>query len=97
MSRIDDLKQQAARAERLARQALDNLTVERLRQAARDYLAEAEQPRRNRKRARRQAVLVAATIEIGKTPCRIHNLPAPKQLQPLGLSDALHILAFCCY
>jgi hypothetical protein len=42
MSRIDDLKQQAARAERLARQAHDNLTVERLRQAARDYLAEAE-------------------------------------------------------
>jgi hypothetical protein len=43
MSRIDDLKQQAARAERLARQALDNLTVERLQQAARDYRAEAEQ------------------------------------------------------
>lgn len=42
MSRIDDLNQQAARAERLARQAFDNLTVERLRQAARDYLAEAE-------------------------------------------------------
>ena len=42
MSRIDDLKQQAARAERLARQALDNLTVERLQQAARDYRAEAE-------------------------------------------------------
>ena len=43
MGRIDHLKQQAVRAERLARQALDNLTVERLRQAARDYLAEAEQ------------------------------------------------------
>jgi hypothetical protein len=42
MSRIDDLKQQAARAERLAQQALDNLTIERLRQAAKDYLAEAE-------------------------------------------------------
>jgi hypothetical protein len=43
MSRIDDLKQQAARAERLARQAPDHLTNERLRQAARDYLTEAEQ------------------------------------------------------
>jgi hypothetical protein len=43
MSRIEFLKQQAARAERLARGAFDNLTVERLKQAAKDYQAEAEQ------------------------------------------------------
>ena len=43
MSRIEFLKEQAARADRLARGAFDKLTVERLKQAAKDYQAEAEQ------------------------------------------------------
>ena len=42
MSKVDYLKMQAARAERLARDAFDRLTTERLQQAAKDYLAEAE-------------------------------------------------------
>lgn len=42
MGKIDYLKRQAARAERLARDAFDRLTTERLQQAAREYLAEAE-------------------------------------------------------
>jgi hypothetical protein len=43
MSRVEHLREQAARADRLARAALDNLTTTRLRQAAKDYLREADQ------------------------------------------------------
>ena len=43
MDRVQYLTEQAARAERLAREAMDSLTIERLRQAARDYLQQAEQ------------------------------------------------------
>jgi hypothetical protein len=42
VSRIDELNRQAARAERLAREIFDPQTVERLKQAAREYRAEAE-------------------------------------------------------
>jgi hypothetical protein len=42
MNRVQYLREQAARADRLARGAFDNLTTERLRQAARDYLSEAD-------------------------------------------------------
>ena len=43
MDKIQHLQQQAARAERLARAALDSLTTERLKQAAKDYLQQAKQ------------------------------------------------------
>ena len=43
MSRIQYLREQAARAERFSRMAFDSLTTERLKQAAKDYLRQAEQ------------------------------------------------------
>jgi hypothetical protein len=43
MSKVQYLKEQAARADRLARAAFDDLTTERLQQAAKDYLREADQ------------------------------------------------------
>jgi hypothetical protein len=43
MSKVRYLKEQAARADRLARAAFDDLTTERLQQAAKDYLREADQ------------------------------------------------------
>ena len=43
MSKIEYLREQAARAERFSRMAFDNLTTERLKQAAKDYLLQAEQ------------------------------------------------------
>ena len=43
MSRIQYLREQAARAERLAQGGFDRLTTERLKQAARDFQMQAEQ------------------------------------------------------
>jgi hypothetical protein len=43
MNRVQYLREQAAKAERLARMASDSLTTERLQQAAKDYLLQAEQ------------------------------------------------------
>lgn len=43
MSRIQYLREQAARAERLAQGGFDRLTTERLKQAARDFRMQAEQ------------------------------------------------------
>jgi hypothetical protein len=43
MSRIQYLRDQAARAERLAQAGFDPVTTERLKQAARDYRMQAEQ------------------------------------------------------
>ena len=42
MNKVEYLKDQAARADRLARAALDELTTKRLRQASKDYLLEAD-------------------------------------------------------
>jgi len=43
MSKIQYLREQAARAERLAQGGFDHLTTERLKQAAREYRRQAEQ------------------------------------------------------
>jgi hypothetical protein len=43
MSRIQYLREQAARAERLSQGGFDSLTTERLKQAARDFRMQAEQ------------------------------------------------------
>ena len=43
MSRIEYLREQAARAERLSEGSFDPLTTERLKQAARDFRMQAEQ------------------------------------------------------
>ena len=43
MSRIQYLREQAARAERLSQGGFDRLTTERLGQAARDFRMEAEE------------------------------------------------------
>lgn len=43
MNTVQYLREQATRAERLARMASDSLTTERLQQAAKDYLLQAEQ------------------------------------------------------
>jgi hypothetical protein len=42
MNKVHYLKEQAARADRLARAAFDNLTTERLQKAAKDYRIEAD-------------------------------------------------------
>lgn len=43
MSKVQHLRDQAAKAERFARQALDSLTIERLRAMAQDYQQQADQ------------------------------------------------------
>jgi hypothetical protein len=43
MNTVQYLREQATRAERLARMASDSLTTERLEQAAKDHLLQAEQ------------------------------------------------------
>lgn len=43
MSRIEYLREQAARAERLSQGGFDSLTTERLKQAARDFRIQAEE------------------------------------------------------
>jgi hypothetical protein len=43
MSRIQHLREQAARAERLSEGRFDHLTTERLKQAARDFRMQADQ------------------------------------------------------
>jgi hypothetical protein len=43
MSKVQYLREQAARADRLARAAFDSVTTKRLQQAAKDYLLEADQ------------------------------------------------------
>ena len=43
MSKIQYLREQAARAERLAQAGFDHVTTERLKQAAREYRMQAEQ------------------------------------------------------
>ena len=48
MSKVQYLREQAARAERFAGMAFDSLTTERLKQAAKDYLLQAEQLAANR-------------------------------------------------
>jgi hypothetical protein len=42
MNKVHYLKEQAARADRLARAAFDSLTTERLQKAAKDYRIEAD-------------------------------------------------------
>jgi hypothetical protein len=43
MSRVQYLREQAARAERLAQGGFDRVTTERLKQAARDFRKQAEE------------------------------------------------------
>ncbi len=43
MSRIQYLRQQAAKADRLARAAMDSLTVERLQAMSKEYQSQADQ------------------------------------------------------
>ena len=42
MNKVQHLKEQAARADRLARAAFDSVTTERLQKAANDYRTEAD-------------------------------------------------------